>query len=356
MSTQQSPNPRTVEFSRFFKRFLWVAAYMVSVSLFGTVGYSLIDGVPLFDAFYMTVVTATSVGFGEIWELSEPARYFTILVIVFGMIGLGLWWALMTALIVETDLGDLYMRRKMNRKIEKLNNHYIVCGVGRMGKIIVEEMLRVDVPFVVVDRSTDQLEKLRQLDDSILFVEGDATKENTLIAAGIDRAQGVASVLADDADNLFLVLTARGLEPDIDIVSRAYDEESLEKLRRAGATHTISPNITGAVRMASTLLRPSVVTFLDAAVIGKDIKLRLEEAVIPPNSSLVNKRLADAKIPQRTGLIVLALRRAAKKEKPLYNPGPNTELQAGDVMIVVGSEEQIGKLRSYAAMGEVEVE
>ena len=196
---------------------------------------------------------------------------------------------------------------------------------------------------IVIESDRDRAAAL--LSPETLFLVGDATREQTLEDAGIMRAKGVAGCLTDDAENLLLCLTARGMRPDIEIVARASDEESLKKLRRAGATHAVSPNITGAVRMASVMMRPSVVGFLDAATLGADISLRLEEAVIPSESQLAGKSLADAKIPQNTGLVVMAIK--AGEAAPRYNPGPETLLNGGDTIIVLGSPEQIEGLRGY---------
>jgi voltage-gated potassium channel len=199
----------------------------------------------------------------------------------------------------------------------------------------------------VVERERQVLEVLQEEYPDVLAIEGEATREHVLNDARISRARGLAACLTEDADNLLLSLTARGLKSDLTIVARAREEESVEKLHRAGADHVISPDVTGGIRMAATLLRPSVVSFLDVATTGHDIDLRLEEAVVPSGSALAGKTLAEARIPQRTGLIVLALRPLKGLGDYRYNPGPETRLEAGDVMIVLGNAEQIQKLRSY---------
>lgn len=200
----------------------------------------------------------------------------------------------------------------------------------------------------MIEKSPERAARLLADHPGILIIEDDATKEHTLQAARIQTARGVAACLAEDADNLLVSITAHYMKPELNVVARANDEESLDKLRRAGADHVISPNVTGGIRMASMLLRPSVVSFLDVATTAGDkVTLRLEETEIPTSSRLAGKSLADARIPQRTGLIVLALKRGRGAQGPIYNPGPELQLEAGDVMIVLGREEQIQSLRDY---------
>jgi voltage-gated potassium channel len=335
----------------FRRRFIWTSVYFLALNLVGIVGYTLIEGWNWFDAFYMSITTVTAVGYEEVHPLSPPGRVLTTVLIALGITGLGIWWALITALILELDLAGLLRRRRSMRDVAKMSNHFIVCGGGRMGRVVVDEMLHSKRPFVVVD--SDPVSKNALLDEhpDIHVIEADATKEQTLHLAGIDKAAGLAACLTNDADNLLLCLTARGQRPDLTIVVRAVDEENIDKLSRAGADHAISPRITGGVRMASMLLRPTVVNFLDVVTTGlRDVTLRLEEAEIPTSSPLAGRSLADAKIPQRTGLIVLALREA-ETGQITYNPGPETKLESSDVMIVLGREEQVQRLRGYIEKG-----
>jgi len=241
----------------FVGRFGWVGAYFAALLMLGTVGYSMIEGWSLSDSLFMSAITATAVGYGEVHTLTDAGRVFTIALMAASIVGLGILWALITAMVVEFDLAGLFRRRRIMRRIQEQSDHFIVCGAGRMGRVVARELLRTGKPFVVIEQDPVRVTGLLEEEPGLLFVEGDATREQTLRAAGIDRAHGLAACLPNDAENLFLVLTARGLKPDMEIVARAYDEESLEKLRRAGANHVISPAVTGAIRMASTLLRPS---------------------------------------------------------------------------------------------------
>ncbi|NIN72621.1 MAG: potassium channel protein [Gemmatimonadetes bacterium] len=332
----------------FWRRFSLAGFYFVIVFLLGSLGYTIIEGWRWIDSLYMAVTTVTSVGFMELYPLSPAGRTFTMVLIFLGITGLGIWWALTTALIVELDLGGVLRRRRRMRSIEALSDHHIVCGVGRMGRVVVAEMLDAKHPFVVIEQDPARIALVRDAQPDLLFIEGDATLERNLEAAQIQKARGLAACLADDAENILVCMTARHLNPELTMVARAYSEESLEKLRRAGAARVVSPNVTGGVRMAFSLLRPHVVDFLECAISGAGIELRLEQAAIPGGSHFVGQSLAELRIPQRTGLIVLSLQRARGKGPPIYNPGPETRLEAGDVMIVMGSSEQIQQLREYA--------
>jgi voltage-gated potassium channel len=332
----------------FWRRFALAGLYFIVVFLIGSLGYMIIEGWRWIDALYMAVTTVTSVGFMELYPLSPAGRTFTMVLIFLGVTGLGIWWALTTALIVELDLGGVLRRRRRMRSIEALSDHHIVCGVGRMGRVVAAEMLDAKHPFVVIEQDPARIATVRDTQPDLLFIEGDATLERTLEGAQIQKARGLAACLADDADNILVCMTARHLNPELTMVARAYSEESLEKLRRVGAVRVVSPNVTGGVRMAFSLLRPQVVDFLECAISGAGIEIRLEQAAIPRDTHVAGQSLAELRIPQRTGLIVLSLQRARGKGPPIYNPGPETRLEAGDVMIVMGSSEQIQQLREYA--------
>jgi voltage-gated potassium channel len=335
----------------FVGRFVGATVYFVVLVTLAMVGYHSIEGWGWFESFYMSVTTVTSVGFMEINPLSTAGRTFTTVVIALGVTGLGIWWALITAMIVELDLGGALRRRRKMKQIENLNGHYVICGAGRVGRMVMGEMQRAGTPMVIIERSPQRAASLEEAEPDLLVLCADATKERVLSEARIQQAKGMAACLADDADNLLVCLTARDLAPGLATVARAYDEESMDKLRRAGADHVISPTLTGGIRMASTLLRPHVVSFLDSAIVGPDMDLRLEEAEIPGSSPLAGLSLQEAGIPRRTGLVVIALRRHGENESQIYNPGPETKLAEGDVMIVLGHEDQLNNLREYARAG-----
>lgn len=337
----------------FWFRFGLAALYFLIAFLVGTVAYMIVEGWPWQDSLYMAVTTVTSVGFMEVYPLSDAGRTVTMIIIFLGVTGLGIWWALITALIVELDLGGVLRRRLAMKNIDKLSDHIIVCGAGRMGRVVLSEIVQANRPYVLIESNPSRIAFIQESYPDSLVLEADATREQALVSAGIENAGGLAACLAEDADNLLVCITARDLNPKLPVVARAYNEESVEKLRRAGADHVISPNQTGGIRMAFSLLRPAVVSFLDCAISDAGIEMRLEQATVPAGSHLVGRSLAEARIPQETGLIVLALLRGISGP-PIYNPGPETRIEAGDVMIFLGASEQVEKLRNYAEL-EVEV-
>jgi len=335
----------------FVRRFAGATAYFAILFLIATVGYHLIEGWGWFESLYMAVTTVTSVGFMEVHPLSPPGRTFTLVVIALGVTGLGIWWALITALIVELDLGGVLRRRLKMEQLGEIEGHYVICGAGRVGRMVLSEMRRAGKPVVVVEVDADRAQALEEEDPDLLILCADATTERALDEAQIGTARGLAACLADDGDNLLVCLTARELNPTLTTVARAYNEQSMRQLKRAGADHVISPTLTGGIRMASTLLRPHVVSFLDSAIVGPGMDLRLEEATIPEDSPLVGKSLGEASIPEHTGLVVIALQSSTGSAAQIYNPGPATKLSSGDVMIVLGKEAQLQRLRDYTRTG-----
>jgi voltage-gated potassium channel len=335
----------------FAIRFAAALAYFVALFVIAAIGYHFIEGWYWFDSVYMAVTTVSSVGFMEVHPLTPAGRTFTMVVIALGVTGLGIWWALITALIVELDLGGALRRRKKMKQIEELKGHYIVCGAGRVGRMVIREIRHEGLPLLVIERNEQRARRLEEDDPDLLVICADSTKERVLLEAGVERASGLAACLADDGDNLLVCLAARDLNAELSTVARAYDEESVDRLRRAGADHVISPTLTGGIRMASTLLRPHVVSFLDSAIMGPDMDLRLEEAMIPEGSPLHGVKLENAGIPKKTGLVVIALQRGGRVGAQIYNPGPDTRLEQGDVMIVLGREGQLQALRDLARDG-----
>jgi voltage-gated potassium channel len=336
----------------YVTRFLGTALFFVSLLLLGTLGYMGIEAWSAGDSLYMTIITLTAVGYEEVHPLSPTGRIFTSLILAGGITGMGLWFAFLTSFIVELDLANVFRNRKMKKEIGKMKNHIIVCGAGRTGKQVVEELLAAGESFVVIERDRKMVEGMRELLPDLLVIEGDATVDHFLEEAGIQEARGLITCLSADTDNLFVCLSARDLRKDIEIVARAYEEETVPKLYRAGADHVVSPNASGAIRMASFMLRPSVVSFLDVATRSPDLTLRLEQETVMASSPVAGQTLMDARIPQNTGLIVIALRKknpegSEEEYSYVYNPVANTRLEPGDIMIVLGSPEQIQKLRKF---------
>ncbi len=336
----------------YVNRFLGTALFFVALLLVGTLGYLGIEGWDWGDSLFMTVITLTAVGYEEVHPLSPSGRIFTSFILAGGITGMGLWFAFLTSFIVELDLTHVLRRRRMEKEIGKMENHVIVCGAGRTGSQVVEELLMAGEAFVVIERDRAKVEQLHALLPDLVVVEGDATVDHFLEEAGVEKARGLISCLSADSDNLFVCLTARDLHPDLHIIARAYEEETVPKLYRAGANHVVSPNASGAIRMASFMIRPSVVSFLDVATRSPDLTLRLEQETVSEASPLAGRTLMDARIPQNTGLIVIALRKKNPEGSDeaysyVFNPVATTRLDPGDIMIVLGAPEQIKRLREF---------
>jgi len=336
----------------FVRRLLLVSGFVLVLVAAGTAGFLQFPGWTLSDALYMTWITLTAVGYEEVRPLSDTGRLLASGLLAGGITSMGLYWALITSLIVELDLGDVLRRRQMTKKLEQMEDHVIVCGVGRTGRQVVRELAGGDRPFVVVEHDEARAEVIREsLDDEPAVIVDDATHDETLERARIDRACGLIAALSRDEDNLYVTLSARALNPDLNIVARAQEEETMNKLYRAGADHVVSPNITGGARMASAMLRPHVLSFLDVVTGGEGLALRLEEVSLPEGSTLAGVTLQDARIPQKTGLIVIAVREDGAEPGHgglTYNPGPEVRLDAGDVLIVLGTPGQVDNLRALA--------
>lgn len=232
----------------------------------------------------------------------------------------------------------------MNKEIEKLNNHIIVCGAGETGAHVIKQLKRREVDFVVIENDSEALDNLKEMD--VLYIFEDATKEETLIEAKVKEAKGLISCLAKDADNVFVVLTARELNPSMHIVARSHEERSDRKLRRAGANNTVSPDEIGGKKMAAMMLSPNVQYFVDNIIDTKNMSIDMEEVVIKEESELINKKLRDAKISEKAGLIVLAIRR--ENDVFIFNPKADEVLRLDDKMIVVGSKDQIKSLKKMS--------
>jgi voltage-gated potassium channel len=341
----QSGGPWTT----FVRRFVGVAGALVLLIAAGTLGFSRIEGWSVVDAAWMTIITITAVGYDEVRPLNEAGRMLASGLLAGGITLMGVWFALLTSALVEMDLGQAFRIRRNMKKIESLKDHVIVCGGGRTGHQIATELKGAGVPFVIIDRDADRAEQLRRLDDKTPVLVGDSTKDETLVEARIGLARGLVACLSKDTDNLFVCLSARDLQPNLTIVARAYDEQTTQKLYVAGADHVVSPNITGGTRMASVLLRPQVVSFLDVVASSDGLALRLEEVRIPSESPLAGHSLAEAQIPNRTGLIVIAIKHAGEGDREAgwgYNPGPGEVLGTGDTLIVMGQTQQLDKLAS----------
>ena len=328
-------------------RSFYIAVLLVAgLLLVGTIGYLLIEDLSLLDALYMTVITATTVGFREMSPggLSTGGRIFTMALIICG-IAIGTYAiGSIIAFIIEGRLGHVIRRKRMHRKIQSLQDHYVVCGIGRTGMEVVKELDRVKVPYVAIDRNEKKVNHLIESIPGALALIGNATEETVLEEANIREARTIICALPNDADNIVAVLTARGLKIDLLIISRGVDEESVRKLERAGADHVILPANIAGIRMASFAVRPYVCDFLDFVTRGKDVTLRMEEVFLHPESVVVGKKLRESRIRQESDTIVIGIRRGVEM---IINPGVETELKALDSLILLGTEEQLESLYRY---------
>ena len=312
---------------------------------FGTLGYTIIEGWSTFDALYMTVITLATVGFKEVHDLSDEGKAFTIVLIIFGAGIIAYAVGSLIQFMVEGQLRNILGRKKLEKQISRQQGHYIICGYGRIGALICREFQAKPLPFVVVEQNPLLCERLSN--EGFLFVQGDATDDEALIAAGIRRAAGLITAVTSDTANVYITLTARGLNPELYILARAGEEGSEKKLKRAGATKVISPYTIGATRMAQAVLRPSVVDFIEIATAGQSMELQLEEIVVQPTSQLVETTLVTSGIRRDLGVIIVGIKKQAGQMA--FNPVPTTLIEAGDVLITLGQASAIQNLEKIAA-------
>lgn len=318
------------------RRLGYGVGFLVAVLAVGTLGYHLIEGAPLWDAFYMTVITVTTVGYREVFPLTTGGQIFTVFLLV---AGLGLIFVVATEIgrsMLEGEIRRVLGRLRRSRILDRVQGHEVICGYGRMGRAVVETLRRAGRPLVVIERNQ---EKVAALDDlGVPVVQGDATQEEVLLAAGVERARGLVACLADDAHNVYTVLTARSLNPDLFIVARASEDGAEQRLLRAGANRVVNPYRLGGLRLAHVLTKPAVVDFLELSLGPEGRGLELEEAVVWGGSPLVGKSLQELDLRRRFQVGVVAVRRG-----PSFVPNPEASfrLAEGDVLVVIGTEESL---------------
>jgi voltage-gated potassium channel len=331
--------------SRLARRLFLIGLALAATLLIGTIGFTIIDHYPVFDAFYMTLTTMTTVGYGEIHTLSRTGRVFNSFLIFFGVTTIFIAIGAMTQTIIEMEFGDAIGQRRNKRMIDKLKDHYIICGYGRVGRGAANELLHAGVPFVVVDINPERVE--RALHAGMLAVSADSTRDETLHQVGIERARGLVAALATDADNLFVLLSAKGLNRGIYVATRAAEEGAEEKMRRAGADAVFAPySITGH-RLAQSLLRPHVVQFLDFTTkdVGEDIAI--EQVRVADNSEMVARTIKEMQLRKEVGVIVMAIRNSAGQM--MFNPPAETAVHGGDYLIVMGRPGNLRALENLLA-------
>ena len=320
------------------RHFIISALVLFFIIAFGAAGYMVIEGWGLIDSIYMAIITITTVGFGEVHNISEVGRLYTIVLIFIGggffVYGAGL----VVQFFVEGSIKQILVRRRLEKRISKIKDHYIICGYGRIGKVLFQNLKdNGSLKIVVVENNPELVENMEE--DKILYISGDATNESVLLKAGIKKAKVIVAALATDAFNVFLVLTARQLNPDIFIFARTSCKESEPKLRTAGAHIVESPYEIGAMSMAQRILRPTVTSFLELAFASGNKDIQMEEIPVNSNSELVDIKLKNSEIRQRFNLILIAI----KKEDGtmMFNPSHESTFKTGDTVIAAGNYENL---------------
>ncbi len=309
--------------------------------MMGTAGYMTLENMEFPDALYMTIISITTTGFGEVRPLSHAGRFFTMVIIILGISLLG---------FVATQLAEFlfnirfFRRYKMNKQILTLDNHCIICGFGRMGKKICEELNDQGVPFVVIESNNEELSNLEE--SGYLFIHGDSTIDEILEEAGIRRAKYLIAVTSADANNVYTVLTARNLNPQLHIVSRAIEEHAVSKLEKAGANRVVATIEIGAFRIASELLHPGIIDFMDLVFKGKQYRLQIEEIIIGDRSELIGKALKNTPIRNQLNILSVLIIRA--NGNMIYNPAADIPLYRGDRLICIGERDNLDKLKKIS--------
>jgi voltage-gated potassium channel len=313
---------------------------LLAVLAFGTGGYMLIEHWSFLDALYITVITITTVGYREVIPVSEKGRIFTIFIIFSGMGIIAYILGIVAQAMIDFQVRSIIGRRRLGMKIRSIKDHYIICGYGRIGKIIGRDLLAGKIPMIVIDNEPEIHSGLDE--ENIPFIHDDATSEDVLVEAGIQRAKGLVSVVGSDADNLFITMTARGLNPGLFILARAEQEHTEKKLIRAGADRVVLPYLIGGQRMAQTLIKPAVTDFLEFTVHNQEMGLEMAELEVGKGSALNQLTLIDSGIRQKFDVIIMAVRK--KIGDMAFNPSSTTRIEAGDTLIALGKSKDIEEL------------
>ncbi|BAU24069.1 potassium transporter TrkA [Caldimicrobium thiodismutans] len=325
------------------KKLLLLGIFWLSTLIFGgTLGYIIIEGANPFDALYMTVITITTIGYEEYVPLSTAGRIFTIFLALGGVGFFFYILAVFSEIVVKNTVENLW-GKKMEKQIAKLKDHCILCGFGRIGRYIYE-FIHQEIPMVVIEKNSEILKELKE--KGILHLEGDATSEEILIKAGIERAKYLVAVLGEDAENVYIVLTARNLNPQLYIVARADNPRVEKKLLQAGANRVLSPYVIGARKMALSLLKPNVMDFMEIASPELQMDLQIEEIFVEEGSTLAHKTILESKIREQTNAIILAIKR--RSGEMVFNPSSQEKILPGDILIALGERKKLEILSDLA--------
>ena len=326
-----------------FRRILFVFGLTTALLVLGTLGFHWVEGWNFFDSFYMTLMTLTTVGYGELYPLSTAGRVVASAVMMAGVIAVFIAVGLLVDLIIKLELADYFGRKRRQRMLDKLNNHYIVCGAGRVGRSVVRELRRSGVPLLLIDSNPERAQW--SIQEGIPTLVADATQDETLRRAHVELAKGLVAAISSDAENVYVTLSARVLNPDLIISARATHEQAEEKLRRAGATTVFTPYTFIGHRLAQSMLRPHVLSFLDMAsafVGGSDLDIETEQVLVGADSPLCTRTLEEARIRQTYGVIVMAIKKASGTM--VFSPSGDMRMESGDVVIAMGERSQLTRM------------
>ncbi len=326
-------------------RRMWLVTILPPILvLVGMLGFHFVEGWTLFDALYMSVITLTTIGFGEVHPLTTSGRIFTMTLSLGGIFAMFFAGTELFRTWASGELRTMMGRQRLEKTMRTLEDHVIVCGYGRMGRLVCQELSRAGVPFIIIDSGRGALADFT-LPHGVPLHD-DATTDECLKRAGIDRARALVTVVPSDADNLFIVLSARLLSERVQIIARAEEETTTSKLVRAGASRVISPYVIGGSRVTQAILRPAVLDFIEVATRSEHMDLQLEEVVIDPRSTLVAKTVAASRLRDSLNVIVVAIKR--KGTEMIFNPPDDAQLQAGDTLVMLGAREQLDRVERMA--------
>jgi voltage-gated potassium channel len=341
MGLKSQSSSRLVAGARLRLRYA-LYAVLAAIAL-GTLGFRLLEGWSATDSLYATIQTLTTVGYGDVTPLTAPGRMFAS---VYMFVGVGAVLYVLTSTvqtIVQSEMVATFGARRRQREMSKLQNHFIICGAGRVGSRLIREMQRASMPFAVIEQDAQKVTQL--IDGGAPVTVGDATLEETLREVGVERARGLAACLPDDADNVYAVLIARDLNPKLHIVARAVEEQAEPKLIKAGANRVVAPTITGSHRMAQALLKPAVADFMDS-ITAENLDLSFEQLEVAPGSAYAGHKLRYTNILSELNIVIVAIRR--RNGQMTFNPGGDAIIDAGDVLIAIGRAEALMRMHELA--------
>lgn len=321
-------------------RFILDAFIFLLILVGGCTGYMVIEGWDFLEALYMTIISLTTVGFMEVYPLSRGGRIFTIFLLVFGVGFILYFLGSIAKIMVEGTIQDVLGRRKLEKQIRQLKGHYIICGFGRIGRTVTQLLQERPLPVVVIEKDPSAVPLFQE--KQIPFILGEATSEENLKRAGIERAKGLVAAASSDADNVYITLAARGMNPGLFILARAAEECSINNLLRAGADKVVSPYEIGARRMAYSILRPTVIDFIELAMHDQNLDLQMEELTVQERSEIKDRSLMESAIRREYDLIVVAIKK--KSGEMLFNPSPQAKIQEGDTLVILGKRENLNRL------------